>query len=204
MLNKKSILFGICNLFSSDTVDWSKLTTVVVKPEWCEPEAGDFPNYPFVYHLAQDYIVYSKTLKVPLAEGMVYENLVRYVASLAKQDPAYYTRFNGILFKILKDSQKGKISQLNGQNLEYLKFIVGWWDAFDGRERNHDVYKKFLDYIVRKYETDEFYQFSIDYCLNWVKYNHYKFVYADEMNPKKWYGNCGVGLMDNVTMGGQG
>lgn len=204
MTNKMKLVAAMHELFSSASLGWNQLAGLIVKKEWYAPEESDFPNYQFVYKLCQDYIAYSLTIEKPLAEGIVYENVIRYLASLAKQDPAYYTRFNGIMFRILHDYLKGKIKPTNGDNLEYLKFIVKWWDTFDGRERNHGLYLKFLNHVVEKYETEPFYQYSIDYCLNWIGEHQNEFVYSDDMNPKRWYGNNGIGFMDNMTMGGMG
>jgi hypothetical protein len=204
MLNKSKIINALCGLYSGKELEFKHLAGLVVKKDWCEPEPTDFPNYKFVYNLSKAYIAYANTLNKPVAEGIVYENLVRYLASLAKQDPAYYTRFNGILFRVLHDYTRGMISNEPGMNMEYVKFIVNWWDIFDGRERNHEIYKRFLDYIVDKYFTSAFYTNSIDFCLNWVGEHQNEFVYSDDMNPKKWYGNCGVGFVDNLTMAGQG
>lgn len=187
MLNKPKLVSAMYELFSSASLGWNQLAGIVIKKEWCVPEQNDFPNYSFVYQLCQDYIAYSLTIEKPVAEGIVYENVVRYLASLAKQDPAYYTRFNGILFRIIRDYMKGKIRKTD--NLEYMKSLIQWWDAFDGRERNHALYMKFLNHIAEKYETESFYRESIDFCLNWVGEHKAQFVYSDDMNPKKWYGN---------------
>jgi hypothetical protein len=108
------------------------------------------------------------------------------------------------MFRVLHDYNHHKISNTLGGNLEYLIKLVKWWDTFDGRERNHSLYLKFLEHVISKYETEKFYQQSIDLCLNWIGEHQKEFVYADEMNPKKWYGNNGVGFMDNLTMAGQG
>jgi len=204
MKNKSRIIQSMYNLFCSGELDFKHLAGIVVKKEWCVPEEGDFPNYPFVYKLCTEYMYYSKTLDIPLAESIVYENLVRYLASLCKQDPAYYTRFNGVMFRILHDYSRGKISETPGGNYDYLKFIINWWDTFDGRERNHDVYLKFLNHILEKYKTVDFYTRSVDWALNWIGSHQMEFVYSDDMNPKKWYGNCGNGFIDNMTMGGLG
>ena len=204
MLNKSRIITAMCGLYGGKEISFKHLSGLIVKKEWVEPEQNDFPNYQFVYNLSKAYLVYAQPLDKPVAEGIVYENLVRYLASLAKQDPAYYTRFNGVLFRILHDYTRGKISAEPGQNLEYIKFLVSWWDCYDGRERNHEIYRKFLDHIVEKYSSVDFYTKSIDFCLNWVGEHQIDFVYSDDMNPKKWYGNCGVGFVDDLTMGGQG
>lgn len=204
MFNKKKIVTAMWSLFTGNEIDFKHLAGLVVKKDWCEPESTDFPNYTFVYNLAKDYLVYAETLDKPVAESIVYENVVRYIASLAKQDPAYYTRFNGILFRILHDYTRGQISEEPGKNKEYLRFIIDWWDTFDGRERNHEIYRRFLDNIYGKYGEVPFYTMSIDFCLNWVGKHQDSFVYADAMNPKKWYGNCGVGFIDAMTMGGSG
>ena len=204
MLNKGKIVTALYSLVGGGNIEFKHLAGLVVKKEWCEPEASDFPNYRFVYNLSKAYLEYSQTLKIPVAESIVYENLVRYLASLAKQDPAYYTRFNGILFRILHDYTRGLISAEPGKNYDYIKFIVKWWDTFDCRERNHALYKSFLDHIVARYFDTGFYTQSIDFCLNWVGEHQSEFVYADEMNPKKWYGNNGVGFIDNITQAGEG
>jgi hypothetical protein len=204
MLNKMKIVRAFCGLFSDSGIVWKELAGLVVKKEWCVPEKGDFVNYQFIYDLCKDYIEYSKKLEIPLAESIVYENVVKYIASLVKQDPAYHTRFNGILFRILHDFTHNSISSTPGENIDYLKKIVKWWDIFDGRERNHDLYKKFLDHVIEKYKTEEFYQKSIDWVLNEIGKRIETFVYSDEMNPKNWYGNNGVGFADNMTRGGRG
>jgi len=204
MTNKMKLTTAMCELVTGTGVGFDNLAGLVIKTEWCVPESTDFPNYPFVYKLANEYCKYAQTIDKPLIEGMVYENAVRYLASLAKQDPAYYSRFNGIMFRVLHDYKNGKISRQNGENLNYFKSLVKWWDTFDGRERNHDLYLKFLNYIVDKYSNVEFYQFSIDFCLNWIGEHSREFVYSDDMNPKRWYGNNGVGFMDNLTMAGMG
>lgn len=204
MLNKAKIVKAMADVVTGGGIGFKELAGIIINKNWIEPEETDFPNYQFVYNLAKTYIDYSKSLEVPLAESIVYENFVKYIASLAKQDPAYYTRFNGVLFRVLHDYTRGKISNVPGKNSDYLKFIVNWWDIFDGRERNHELYKRFLDHIVEKYATEKFYQNSIDFCLNWIGMRQADFIYSDDMNPKKWYGNCGVGLVDNLTMGGNG
>ena len=202
MMNKPKIISAMAELLSGNSIGFKHLSGIILQKEWCVPEEGDFPNYRFVYDLCQAYIAYAKTLEIPVAESIVYENVVRYLASLAKQDPAYFSRFNGIMFRVLHDYTRGKINP--DRNHQYLKFLVDWWDVFDGRERNHELYKKFLDHIVKKYTEEPFYTRSIDFCLNWIGEHQDQFVYADEMNPKKWYGNCGIGLVDNMTMGGLG
>lgn len=204
MLNKSKILNAMFGLYSGKSLEFKHLAGLIVKKDWCEPEPTDFPNYQFVYKMSKDYLAYASKLDKPVAEGIVYENLVRYLASLAKQDPAYYTRFNGILFRVLHDYTRGQISAEPGANHEYIKFLVKWWDTFDGRERNHEVYKRFLDYMVDQYFVSGFHTKSIDFCLNWVGEHQSEFVYSDDMNPKKWYGNCGVGFVDDLTMGGMG
>lgn len=204
MRNKMGIVKSMQNLFSTGKLGYKHLSGLIVKKEWCEPEEGDFPNYKFVYDLSKEYIEYSKTLDVPVAESIVYENLVKYIASLAKQDPAYYTRLNGIMFRILHDYTRGQVSESPGGNLTYFKFLCNWWDIFDGRERNHELYRKFLDFLIEKYETEKFYQESIDWILNWIGLHQAEFIFSDDMNPKKWYGNNGVGLVDNITAGGMG
>lgn len=202
MRNKTAIVNAMHSLFTGSSIGFKFLAGLIVKKEWVEPEPTDFPNYQFVYNLAKDYLAYSKTIDVPVAESIVYENLVKYLTSLAKQDPAYYTRFNGILFRILHDYTRGQVKPTN--NLTELKFIVNWWNSFDGRERNKSLYLKFLNHIIEKYDTDPFYRKSVDFCLNWIGEHQADFVYSDDMNPKKWYGNCGVGFVDNLTAGGMG
>jgi len=204
MPNKIKIVQAMNELFSSDSLGFNHLAGIMIKKDWCVPEPGDYPNYQFVYKMCQEYIAYSAKLDKPVAEGIVYENVIRYLASLTKQDPAYYTRFNGMMFRVLRDYTRGKISSTPGANSDYLAKLVNWWDRFDGRERNHLLYLKFLNYVVDKYKTEEFYQQSIDWALNWIGTHQLEFVFADEMNPKKWYGNNGVGFMDNLTMGGMG
>lgn len=202
MSNKIKIVKAMSELFTGSSIGYRHLSGLVVKKEWEVPEEGDFPNYQFVYNLCQAYVEFSKTLVAPVAEGIVYENVVRYIASLAKQDHAYYTRFNGMMFRVLKDYERGSISKAG--NLEYLKFLVRFWETFEGRERNYDLYVKFLQHIIQKYETEPFYTQSIDWVLNWIGEHKEQFVYADDMNPKRWYASAGIGFADNLTMGGRG
>jgi hypothetical protein len=204
MSNKIKIVQAMNDLFSSGSLGFNHLAGLMIKKDWISPEQGDYPNYRFVYKMCQEYIDYSKTIEKPVAEGIVYENVIRYLASLTKQDPAYYTRFNGIMFRVLHDFQRNKISSTPGANLDYLSNLVKWWDRFDGRERNHSLYLNFLNYIVDRYNQEKFYEKSIDWGLNWIGTHADEFVFADEMNPKKWYGNNGVGFMDNLTFGGMG
>lgn len=204
MLNKVKIVHAMGNLAADGSIGYKHLAGIIMDKTWLLPEEGDRVNYKFVYDLLQAYLAYAKTIEIPLAESIVYENLVKYLASLVKQDPAYHSRFNGILFRILHDYSRGKISGEPGANLDYITFLVNWWDTFDGRERNHGLYKQFLEHIVMQYSIEPFYQRSIDFCLNWVGNHQCEFIYSDDMNPKKWYGNCGVGVADNMCMGGFG
>jgi hypothetical protein len=202
MLNKVKVVKAIQSLFSTGSIGFSHLAGIIIQKPWYVPDETDFPNYKFIYKLCNEYIEFSKTLDIPDKEGIIYENTIRYLASLAKQDPAYDSRFNGMLFRVLKDYQRGSIRPTG--NDKYLKFLVGFWAEFDGRERNHDLYKKFLEWMVSQYATEPFYKQSIDWCLNWIGEHQSEFVYSDSMNPKNWYGNNGVGFVDNLCMGGMG
>jgi hypothetical protein len=202
MVNKPKIMKAILELLTVGRLGYHHLSGIVVKKDWYLPSEGDHPNYQFVFRLANEYLEFSKTLDIPDAEEIVYENVVKYLASLAKFDPAYISRFGGIMFRILKDGERGSVYQTG--NAKELKFIINWWDSFEGRDRCKNEFKLACEFLLGKYTEVPFYTQSIDWILNWIVNHKTEFVYTDDMNPKKWYGSCGVGSIDNMCMGGKG
>lgn len=202
MVNKPKIIAAIHDYMTMGKLGYHHLAGIVMEKPWYVPGPQDPPNYQFMYRLSKEYLEFTKTIEIPDKEEIILENLVKYIASLAKRDPAYISRLNGIMFQIIKDGDRGQVHSTD--NARELNFIAAWWNTLDGRERCHREFEFVCKFLIDRYANEPFYTKSIDWILNWITSHKTEFIYTDDMNPKTWYGNCGVGLIDNLCMGGQG
>lgn len=125
--------------------------------------------------------VKSKKIKVPL-KYTAYKQLLYFTLSLYVQDMIYYERFGGIMASIIRELQEEKYT-----NKEIVEHAYQWYLREEVRNYGKQWMSSAFERIINGYDTNIFYQQSIDFLLGEIKIHADKFEYSGHFNPERWF-----------------
>lgn len=185
------------------TPDISTLIDLKMKPEWLQNHGEEDPvNWAFLNGMRTAYFEWldNERITVPEAESKVMVKVWNFVLALYKQDSAYFERMGGVITVIVINEQKWKDTR-KVSRLRLLKELRDWFHKSDQRPRTINWLIWIFDYMIKKYDKVEFYQKSIDFCIDYILAHRSEWVIHDWFSPKMWY-PAGRGQLTNKVYGG--
>lgn len=162
-------------------------TLISVKNSWLDIHPGDKvpPNYLMFKFLWENYKKVYRKFNPPVLYRVGINRVGIIVLTLFKEDSAYTERIGGIVQYIVdhkEDWPKNKEARLLA--LEDLKL---WWYEEDWRSRQKDTFLSIFDWIIEKYDTDEFIRKTIDFWIDGIIVNANNWIHDDFFKPERWY-----------------
>jgi len=152
-----------------------------------ENNEGDPPNMDAFRALWAEYYEWAKKTGIPLFERPWLEKSGHKLLALLRQDSAYFERIGGVMFYFIYNAQRWK-GRGKSARLVVLKDAREWWSEEDKRGRTHDWIDNAWVCVINGYQKREFWTKSIDFIIDWIIEHKDSFVYADNYDPKKWFG----------------
>lgn len=173
-------------------IDGASIETLIdlkLKREWLTDEGeGHPPNYLLIEKAVSDYFAFleSEKIKVPEPENRLIDKVAGFVKGIYRQDSAYFERIGGVI-TVLIVAEPQWVGKTRTERLKVLEKTEKWFVENDKRKRTINWMKFFFDYAIKKYKTNEFYEKSINFFVDWFIANKNEWVIVGVYDPKMWY-----------------
>lgn len=159
-----------------------------VKESWLDVRPGDKvpPNYKLFKYLFDNYKKIYRNLKPSIIYRVGIIRVMILVLTLFKEDSAYTERLGGLSQYILDHSDDWVKGDIEARLLA-LEDLKLWWYEEDWRARQKDTFAKLFDWVIEKYETDEFIRNTVDFWIDGIIINKSNWIYDDFFTPIRWY-----------------
>lgn len=163
-------------------------------------EDGEQPilNEIFFLKLIEDYNLKFSSYKPPVIIRLIKDKVSDFIIALYRVDSAYYERIGGIVSYIVVN--KHKFSSLDSDYSSELNSIYEWWSTNERRRRTRSWIDWIFRFLIKKYNSEEFYKKSINHVLHWIALNAQNWLIDERFNPEKWFG-AGRGTLQDYVYG---
>ncbi len=181
--------------------DLAVLEKLQVDDKWLVNDGeGDPPNMDFIRRLWADYWEAAQRKGIPLLERPFIEKWGKKIVSLFRQDSAYSERMGGLIIWFIYNAARWK-GKGKKQRLQVLRDAHDWWDVEDYRERTKVWIEWYWKITLKGYEKREFWEWSINFIIDWIVQHKDEFGNQPMYDPKVWFPR-GRGQANTIIHGG--
>jgi hypothetical protein len=187
--------------------DLGMLLDLKFKREWLTDEGeGNPPNMELLLKCKDDYFQWleDEKIAVPEMENKVLDKAWNFGLSLYRQDSAYFERIGGVISVLCIGPNAEKwVGKTRTERIQRLGKVRTWFKENDKRKRTINWMMWFFDYFIKKYKTDEFYEHSINFLIDWFIAHNGEWAIVPVYNPALWY-PAGRGSLNYLVHGREG
>ena len=192
-------------LMSENCKELKLIKDIIVNKNWLykteENERDLFPNTDFIRKLAEEYIKYSKTIRVPPVIKLKLDDMVMYIAALYRWDSAYMERGGGVI-QFIYYNKAHWIGKTKDEKVKFLKAVRDWWNKCDERDRTREWLMNLFNCMIKRYEKQEFWYKSINWVFDYIIEHESEWEKSGQFDPVVWFPK-GRGQINNLVHAGR-
>jgi len=169
--------------------DLESLIALKFKRDWLNDDGeGHPPNFEFLLKAKDAYFqwIEDEKIVIPDVESKVIDKVWNSGLGIYRQDSAYFERMGGVISVLIFNEAawvgKGKLDRV-----KLLEKTRGWFKENDKRKRTINWMLWFFDYFIKKYKTNEFYEKSINFLVDYLIEHKAEWTLVPSYTPTTWY-----------------